>query len=68
MSAAAAETRVTIQAGLPFRRAIRRVLQERDLRFVEDRGWLNSQFVVYGTEMQLLPLTMALRSVGAEIE
>jgi hypothetical protein len=49
--------------GLSLRRAFRRRLRSDGLEFTEDRGWLDSQFIVHGTHEQLTRLLRLVQLV-----
>ena len=49
----------TMTMGILHRQDARRMLQRLGLRFEEDRGWIDSQFIIYGTYDQLVGLKMA---------
>ena len=42
--------------GLALRRQFRRILRSRGLDFTEEKGWLDSQFIIRGNGDQLRPL------------
>lgn len=61
-----AEQRAVFEVGLVLRREFRRQLLARGLRFTEDKGWLDSQFIVHGTPLQLAPLYYAAEQLASE--
>jgi len=57
----------TIEAGLLLRRAVRRGLIASGFSFTEDKGLLDSQFVVSASAADREKLAAWLRSVGSEV-
>jgi len=53
--------------GRLYVRSVRRALRAEGMSFTEDKGWLDSQFVVTGTNAEILRLQSALRRWAKEV-
>ncbi|MBD80461.1 MAG: hypothetical protein CL840_16210 [Crocinitomicaceae bacterium] len=60
------EARLTFTAGVLFRRQVRRELIRVGLDFGEDKGWLDSQFVVRGDYAQVKAVQAVLQKWAGE--
>ena len=56
------EVRTTFIIGRLYARDVRRALREYGLEFTEERGWLDSQFVVTGPRSKIVSFVRALRA------
>jgi len=48
--------RITLTAGVVVRRPIRRIIREYGLAYDEDKGWLDSHFVISGPAEKIIAL------------
>lgn len=55
------EAQLELVAGAAVRRPLRRKLNALGLRYTEEKGWFDSQFIVYGEPARLKQLAGAIR-------